>query len=76
MVQDTSPSSEMYLWRYKSGNMGGWGVYDDNGHSSQDVDYADLRECNVFWAVSIPGESLWCTTELDGEHGRECFTLQ
>ena len=24
-----------------------------------------LKECNVFWVVSIPGQSPWSTTEID-----------
>lgn len=67
MVQDTSLSSEMYLRKSNKGSMGGWGVYDESDDSGeQDVEYGDLRECSVLWAVSVPGESSWCAKELDG----------
>ena len=35
---------------------------DTSGH----MDFSDLRECNVLWAVSVPGEAQWCSDELDG----------
>ncbi|KAL0947281.1 hypothetical protein HGRIS_013401 [Hohenbuehelia grisea] len=70
MIQDTSPSPELYLAKYNSGQCGGWGLSKDaqtDDSSSAEVDdvdsvieYADLRECAVVWAVSIPGESAWC----------------
>ncbi|KAH9925300.1 putative alanine racemase-domain-containing protein [Fomitopsis serialis] len=65
MVQDTSTSSEMYLSKSRSGACGGWAIEftdEEDGH----VDFADLRECTVLWAVSIPAESAWCAKELDG----------
>ena len=68
MVQDTSPSSEMYLRRTPAGSLGGWGVHEEIGDSenNQEVDYSQLRECNILWAVSVPGESEWCREELGG----------
>lgn len=69
MVQDTSPSSEMYLARSPYGKCGGWGIElteEENG----EVDYTNLRECNVLWAVSVPAESAWCAEELDGSQTR------
>lgn len=69
MVQDTSPSSEMYLARSPNGKCGGWGIElteEENG----EVDYTNLRECNVLWAVSVPAESAWCAEELDGSQTR------
>ncbi|KAI0811039.1 putative alanine racemase-domain-containing protein [Irpex lacteus] len=65
MVQDTSPSSEMYLKRTSGGTLGGWGLHSP-ADADSDFDYSDLRECNVLWAISVPGESAWCGTELDG----------
>lgn len=49
--------------------MGGWGVQSVEGDEDDDdhhINYDDLRECNVLWAVSVPGESAWCGVELDG----------
>ncbi|CCM03825.1 uncharacterized protein FIBRA_05974 [Fibroporia radiculosa] len=70
MVQDTSPSSEMYLSKSKNGVCGGWGMeLADTG--DDDVNYADLRECTVLWAVNVPGESPWCSTELDGPEDQQ-----
>ncbi|OBZ75868.1 Mini-chromosome maintenance complex-binding protein [Grifola frondosa] len=69
MVQDTSLSSEMYLSKSKSGNCGGWGIHDTSEGEEDDrvgVDYADLRECTVLWAVNVPGESSWYAHALDG----------
>ncbi|KAJ7632288.1 putative alanine racemase-domain-containing protein [Roridomyces roridus] len=57
MIQDTSPSPEMYLARHSNGKCGGWGLVDDSG--TEDIDYSDLRENTVLWAVSVPGESPW-----------------
>lgn len=65
MVQDTSPSSEMYLRTTKGGSLGGWGIHVTEDGSS-DIDFGELRECSILWAISIPGESLWCQAELDG----------
>ena len=69
MVQDTSYSAEMYLAKYNDGSLGGWGIesYSANHHSDQTaIDYEDLRECTVLWAVNVPGESSWYRAELDG----------
>lgn len=65
MVQDTSASSEMYLSKSKSGACGGWGIdFDEEGDAR--VNFGDLRECTVLWAISVPTESAWCAKELDG----------
>lgn len=75
MVQDTSSSAEMYLEKYQNGTIGGWGIEpqsqeDDARHDS--VEYDNLRECTVLWAISVPGESAWSSNELDGsEAGRQ-----
>ncbi|KAJ8481423.1 hypothetical protein ONZ51_g5994 [Trametes cubensis] len=69
MVQDTSLSTEMYLSQFADGSCGGWGIYETDGGSSssaQEVDYANLQECSVLWATSVPTESAWCTEELNG----------
>ncbi|OSD02777.1 hypothetical protein PYCCODRAFT_1477424 [Trametes coccinea BRFM310] len=69
MVQDTSLSTEMYLSKYADGSCGGWGIYETEGgnsSSARDVNYADLEECSVLWATSVPAESTWCADELDG----------
>ncbi|PCH38721.1 hypothetical protein WOLCODRAFT_115930, partial [Wolfiporia cocos MD-104 SS10] len=67
MVQDTSPSSEMYLCKSEDGNCGGWGINTEED-SEGAIDYANLKECAVFWAVSVPAESRWCGEELDGPY--------
>ncbi|KAI0304404.1 hypothetical protein B0F90DRAFT_1809233 [Multifurca ochricompacta] len=62
LVQDTSPSPEVYSSKLKEGKCGGWGLVDvfqgdgDNNH----FDYNNLRDCIVLWAVSVPAL-------LDGE---------
>ena len=68
MVQDTSLSTEMYLSKHDDGSCGGWGMYEPESQSSssaREVDYANLQECNVLWATSVPAESEWCAHELD-----------
>lgn len=68
MVQDTSPSSEMYLQKMSNGALGGWGIHEElEAGPDSAIDYADLRECNVMWAVSVPGEAPWCSVEIDGQ---------
>jgi hypothetical protein len=37
--------------------------------SPDDINYADLRENTVVWAVNVPGESEWVASELDGPNG-------
>ncbi|KAF5365678.1 hypothetical protein D9758_003140 [Tetrapyrgos nigripes] len=56
MIQDTSASPEMYLAEADDHKYGGWGAAHD---TPAEIDYENLRECSVFWAVSIPGESDW-----------------
>ncbi len=70
MVQDTSPSAEMYLCKTNTGGLGGWGIQEESDVENT-LDYADLRECTVFWAVSVPGESRWCSDELNGQNSGE-----
>ena len=55
----------MYLRRTTSGTLGGWGIHSGEDEDTN-IDYNELRECNVLWAVSVPGESSWCGAELDG----------
>ncbi|TFK55034.1 hypothetical protein OE88DRAFT_992312 [Heliocybe sulcata] len=66
MVQDTSQSPEMYMSRLCTGAPGGWNL--ESG-SDEDIlgrsDYANLRECTVIWATSIPGESDWVSDVPD-----------
>jgi hypothetical protein len=68
MVQDTSPSPEMYLATRSGGRCGGWGLADESLADSA-VDYSNLRENTVVWVVSVPGESAWVGTEMDGVQG-------
>jgi hypothetical protein len=74
MVQDTSGNPEMFLANLPDGKPGGWGLESSNiDGADHPIDYASLRECQVMWAVSIPGESEWCSHELDGDVGLSCF---
>jgi hypothetical protein len=69
MIQDTSISPEMYVAKLPDGSCGGWGLMhevENKNHHESDFDYAHFRECTVVWAVSVPGETDWYTTELDG----------
>jgi hypothetical protein len=68
MVQDTSPSPEMYLARLRSGKCGGWGIYDiaKDGDESDEIKYDDVGDCVVVWATSVPGETAWYKELQDG----------
>ncbi len=68
MVQDTSPSTEMYLYKSHDGKVGGWGIERqvDDAELLQEVDYACLRESTILWVTSIPGESPWYSEYLEG----------
>ncbi|KAF5386600.1 hypothetical protein D9615_001723 [Tricholomella constricta] len=66
MVQDTSSSPEIYLAIRKGAQCGGWGLGEDDATLREEpINYAHLRECTVLWAVSVPGESSWCSAVLD-----------
>jgi len=69
MVQDTSPSPEMYLSKLKDGRCGGWGLSDSSQSEGGDTDfnYNDLRDCVVLWAVSVPGETEWYQPTSNGD---------
>ncbi|KIL69545.1 hypothetical protein M378DRAFT_183981 [Amanita muscaria Koide BX008] len=69
MVQDTSLAHEMYLAKRSDGSCGGWGISDLDDVSIDVIDYANLRERHVIWAVSIPGESRWCSSTTSEETG-------
>ena len=69
MVQDTSLSQEIYLAKRSDGSCGGWGLCDIGDASLVESDYTNLRECHVVWAVSIPGESQWCSDALGTTSG-------
>lgn len=69
MVQDTSPSPEMYLSKLKGGNCGGWGITEqDVNNENSNYAYADLQECTVVWAVTVPGESDWLLQQASGTY--------
>lgn len=70
MVQDTSLSQEMYLAKLIHGGCGGWGIGEVGNASTSELDYANLRQCHVIWAVSIPGESPWCLDALYAATGK------
>jgi hypothetical protein len=77
MVQDTSPSPEMYLSKLEGNKCGGWGITGDAAGKDVDYLYADLRECTIIWAVSVPGENQWYREELNGttiSWGGKCTT--
>lgn len=66
MIQDVY-SPEMYLSRIPGGRCGGWNLYQDLASSSSiDINFQDLRECSVFWAITVPGESRWYAKRLEG----------
>lgn len=66
MVQDPSTSTEMYLARNRAGKLSGWGIEGGEETNHDDMEFDNLRECTVLWAISVPGESIWASEELDG----------
>lgn len=68
LVQDTSPSPEIYLSKLRDGKYGGWGLSDPS-QPGDDIDFSnnDLRDCVVLWAVSVPGETEWYRALLTEE---------
>ncbi|KAH7889846.1 putative alanine racemase-domain-containing protein [Phlebopus sp. FC_14] len=65
MIQDTSSSPEMYLARLSDNRCGGWGMHTLQFERELDsFDYSDLDEVTTMWAVSVPGESAWCSEEI------------
>ncbi|KAJ3482504.1 hypothetical protein NLI96_g6944 [Meripilus lineatus] len=67
MVQDTSPSTEMYLFKSPDGKVGGWGIEREiDADSHPELNYENLRESTVLWATSVPGESSWYSDHLEG----------
>lgn len=67
MVQDTSASPAMYLAQTRSGSCAGWGIAHPDEDEGSDINYGDLRDCSVVWAVNVPGESEWYKEARDGE---------
>ena len=69
MVQDTSPSPEMYLSKLRDGKCGGWGLSDSSQSDGDnpEFDYNDLRDCVILWAVSVPGETEWYQLASNGD---------
>jgi hypothetical protein len=69
LVQDTSPSPEMYLSKFRDGKCGGWGLTDTSQRDGDDndLDYNDLRDCVVLWGVNVPGETEWYQAVSNGE---------
>jgi hypothetical protein len=63
MIQDTSLSQEIYLAKSADG-YGGWGLAQSE-LSREIIDYANLRERSVSWAVTIPGQNSWCASLTD-----------
>jgi hypothetical protein len=59
MIQDTSPSPELYRAKLTNGSTGGWGLNEDAVDEDVDFDRLQLKSRTVLWAVSIPGEAGW-----------------
>ena len=78
MVQDTSHSAEMYLSKYSNGSLGGWGIEPEHADDQDDenLEYDNLRECTVLWAVNVPGESAWAVSELEGPEFRRSISCR
>ncbi|KAI0320188.1 mini-chromosome maintenance replisome factor-domain-containing protein [Amylostereum chailletii] len=75
MIQDTSPSPEMYLSKLTSGALGGWGIHETTEKKAEEaIDYAALRDCMVVWAVNVPGESQWYKEAHDGAPRVSCMS--
>lgn len=73
MVQDTSCSPEMYISSLTDTKCGGWGLESEaelpmalDLHS----DFSVLKERDVLWAVSIPGEGHWCSRSYSTSKAR------
>lgn len=57
----------MYLSSLPGGRCGGWNLHQDLvASTSINVDIHNLRECSIFWAVTVPGESKWHAEQLEG----------
>lgn len=58
----------MYLSKLRNGKCGGWGLSDSSqsGGDDTDLNYSDLRDCIVLWAVSVPGETAWYQAVSNG----------
>lgn len=66
MIQDI-PSPEVYLSSLPEGRCGGWSLNEElTAPSSADINFHNLRECSVFWAITVPGESQWYAERLEG----------
>ncbi|KAH7906482.1 putative alanine racemase-domain-containing protein [Hygrophoropsis aurantiaca] len=61
MIQDNSPSPEMYLQVLEGNKCGGWGISQELSDDSWSCgfDYSMLKECHTMWAVTVPGEASW-----------------
>lgn len=65
MIQDTSLQTEMYLARLSNDRCGGWGIQPPhNDYDSNAFNPDHLGTASIFWAVSVPGESLWRAAEI------------
>lgn len=63
MVQDTSQSPEIYV-SVTEDNYGGYGLYEKEAQNAEDsfgehIDYSKLKEREVVWAVTVPGQTPW-----------------
>lgn len=66
MIQDVS-SPEMYLLRLPDGKCGGWNLSQDLADpDSLNINFRNLRECSIFWAITVPGESQWSAGRVEG----------
>lgn len=85
MVQDTSPSPEVYLVSH-NGRACGWGLDDLQGTEDDERNQAggstfselvgqNLSERSVVWAISIPGESEWSQKRARNSRGGEFYSV-
>ncbi|GAA5833275.1 hypothetical protein JCM11251_005191 [Rhodosporidiobolus azoricus] len=67
MVQDTGLGSELYRAQGKEGKLFMYGTEEAHagGAEHHQEDYSKLRERQVFYVVSVPGETDWVKENLD-----------
>ncbi|GAA5888198.1 hypothetical protein JCM6882_000317 [Rhodosporidiobolus microsporus] len=67
MVQDTGLGSELYRAQGSEGQLYMYGAEEEQagGAEQQQEDYSKLRERQVFYVVSVPGETSWVKEDLD-----------
>ncbi|GAA5900559.1 uncharacterized protein JCM6883_002882 [Sporobolomyces salmoneus] len=73
MVQDTGYGTELYRALGAKNQLLMYGIEEteENTSTAAHEDYSKLRERQVFYIVSPPGETEWVKQKLDGLTGRE-----